>query len=120
MSEAGFKSASSDKMATHSMSVLHAYVHTGSYSGHGGVRCYASHGSMCIPKRLCEDGKWRCNMLSIFTLQGGLLTETHRRHLFSQSGLVYNAKTQAVTNYSHGDHSNEWQILSFNLAEDMV
>lgn len=40
MSEVCFKSASRDKMATGSTSVLHAYVHTASYSGHGGVRCY--------------------------------------------------------------------------------
>ncbi|GAA6100546.1 uncharacterized [Tachysurus ichikawai] len=64
-------------MATGSLSVLHAHVRAGSYSGHGGVRCYASHGSMCIPKRVFEEGKCRRNTFSIFPLQGVPFTEMH-------------------------------------------
>lgn len=122
MSEVRFKSASQDNMATGGMSVLYAHVHTGSYAGHGGVRCYASNCTMCIPKRLFEEGKCRRNTFSIFPLQGRSLHRDaqQHRHFFSQSGSVCNAKTWAVTNYSHGDITTSgkfcltiWQEVRF-------
>lgn len=104
MSEVRLESALCDNMATGSISVPHARVHSSSYAGHGGVWCYASHCSMCIPKRLFKEGKCRRNTFSIFPLQGRSLYRDAQRHRhFSQSGSVCNAKTWAVTNYSHGD-----------------
>lgn len=81
---------------------------TGSYSGHGGVGCYASRGCVCIPKRLYEEVKCRRNTFSIFPLQGkSLYRDTQQHRNFSQPGSVCDAKTRAVTNYSHGDRSRQ-------------